>query len=254
MITTVIRASLLGLLMGYGAGYIGKILLRKMSTDRLSILVMCFGIPLFTYAISEAYISGYGVTSVLMVGIMMGLERTSLPQDIDKFLTNMWKVVGVLMDIVVILWAAIFMAIHSIPLLNWTDGVLILVTYLMYYLIRFVCFLLFSPILSRLGYGMNLKNMIVCVWAGLKAPFSLILGVHLINARSETDPVARKFMSHYFSVYVLALLINGSFLRTVLNFMGLTKISMARQVNMNNCMKHIFNKRERTVAILKMDR
>jgi sodium/hydrogen exchanger 10/11 len=36
--------------------------------------------------------------------------------------------------------------------------------------------------------------------------------------------------------------------------MGLTKISMARQVNMNNCMKHIFNKRERTIAILKMDR
>ena len=145
------------------------------------------------------------------------------------------------------------MAMNVASYFSWSSYILVVVSYILYYMVRFVCFLLFSPLTSRLGYGIDLKSLMICVWCGIKCPFSVIL----TQVFMKYDLQVYRNRERYFyimGIYILSIFVNGTFTRTLMDFFNLRKISLARQINMNNCIKHIFTKRERTIAILKMDR
>ena len=43
--------------------------------------------------------------------------------------------------------------------------------------LRFLMILMFYPILCRIGYGMNLKQVVLCAWAGLRGAVGLSLAL-----------------------------------------------------------------------------
>jgi sodium/hydrogen exchanger 10/11 len=97
--------------------------------------------------------------------------------------------------------------------------------------------------------------VLVCVWGGIKGPYTLELVAQLVTeGLIKNLSTAQIMFVQIVGLYLLSVVINGSITRIMLNILGLTDISTARQINMSNCMRHIFTKRERTIAILKMDR
>jgi sodium/hydrogen exchanger 10/11 len=138
---------------GYLLGLFGRYLLRKVYTDHLSVLVIIFALPFFTQAISQVYLSACGAVSVLVVGIMMGMERTAQSKEVNKLLVYIWQVTGIILDIIMCFTAALVTVIDAMPHLPMNQYTTILVSYLLYYVLRFVGFLLFSPIINRLSYG-----------------------------------------------------------------------------------------------------
>jgi sodium/hydrogen exchanger 10/11 len=240
---------------GYLLGLFGRYLLRKVYTDHLSVLVIIFALPFFTQAIAEVYLSACGAVSVLVVGIMMGMERTAQSKEVNKLLVYIWQVTGIILDIIMCFTAALVTVIDAMPHLPMNQYTTILVSYLLYYVLRFVGFLLFSPIISRLSYGIDFKSVLVCVWGGIKGPYTLELVAQLVTeGLIKNLSTAQIMFVQIVGLYLLSVVINGSITRIMLNILGLTDISTARQINMSNCMRHIFTKRERTIAILKMDR
>ncbi|XP_044263875.1 sodium/hydrogen exchanger 11-like isoform X4 [Tribolium madens] len=245
---------LVGILTGYLSGVLGQCLIRRMYSDRMSVILMISALPFFTYSVSQIFLSGCGSVSVITLGIMMSIERTAVSKNIDNFLTNYWELIAYIMDTVVLALSATYAGCYVIPFMNWEAFVLIIVAYVVNYVLRFVSFLLFSPIISRLGYGMELKAMVVCVWGGIKSPFGYLVVFNFVKRHAFKTQGENIFFFYIFGLSIISMLINGTFCRTILKVLGFTNISMARQVNMNNCMKHIFTKRDRIIAILKMDR
>ncbi|KAJ3638979.1 hypothetical protein MTP99_002306 [Tenebrio molitor] len=251
----ILRFIVIGLGVGYLLGLFGRYLLRKVYTDHLSVLVIIFALPFFTQAIAEVYLSACGAVSVLVVGIMMGMERTAQSKEVNKLLVYIWQVTGIILDIIMCFTAALVTVIDAMPHLPMNQYTTILVSYLLYYVLRFVGFLLFSPIISRLSYGIDFKSVLVCVWGGIKGPYTLELVAQLVTeGLIKNLSTAQIMFVQIVGLYLLSVVINGSITRIMLNILGLTDISTARQINMSNCMRHIFTKRERTIAILKMDR
>ncbi|XP_063905623.1 sodium/hydrogen exchanger 10-like isoform X3 [Zophobas morio] len=248
-----IRVLSTGILTGFLFGYVGRYMMRKMCTNRLSVYLICLGMPFMAHSFSEVYTSGCGSISVLIMGAMMGMERTALPKEIDMFLIDFWNVAAFIVDTVLLLKCAMLVATNFGPILPWYQYPLTLVVYVIAYMARFLCFLVFLPILKKLGYGMNLKYIIVCTWGALKGPFGLLTTTGAGEYKVHPEH-GRLFLFHITALYFFSVFINGTFITLILSFLGLSKISMARQVNMNNCMKHIFAKRDKTVAVLKMDK
>lgn len=243
----------LGIAFGYLMGFIGRLMMRKMYRYPFTIYLVSFGMPFFTYFAAEIYISGCGGISVMILGTMMGMERTVLAKNTNKFLTDFWDTIGFIMDAVVCVKVALIVTTQYAYLGSWTSYFRVVVTYLIYYSVRFICFLFLSPIISRLSYGMDLKTMLVCVWGGLKSPFSLTIASTLLQEKIMSDIIS-KILFLCLGFYFLSILINGTSTRAILDFLGLRQISIGKKMNMTNCMKHIFAKRDKTVAILKMDR
>ncbi|XP_044263873.1 sodium/hydrogen exchanger 11-like isoform X2 [Tribolium madens] len=253
-VMVILRIFVFGILTGYLSGVLGQCLIRRMYSDRMSVILMISALPFFTYSVSQIFLSGCGSVSVITLGIMMSIERTAVSKNIDNFLTNYWELIAYIMDTVVLALSATYAGCYVIPFMNWEAFVLIIVAYVVNYVLRFVSFLLFSPIISRLGYGMELKAMVVCVWGGIKSPFGYLVVFNFVKRHAFKTQGENIFFFYIFGLSIISMLINGTFCRTILKVLGFTNISMARQVNMNNCMKHIFTKRDRIIAILKMDR
>jgi NhaP-type Na+/H+ or K+/H+ antiporter len=65
---------------------------------------------------------------------------------------------------------------HDIDIF-WDDYLKLFGLYIFLHLIRFGCLLLFYPILSRLGYGMSLKELVFLSYAGLRGAVGLTLAL-----------------------------------------------------------------------------
>ncbi len=59
-------------------------------------------------------------------------------------------------------------------------------TYIILHIIRFGCILLFWPCLSRMGFGLTFKQLLLCSYAGLRGAVGMCLA--LFVAASEKIP------------------------------------------------------------------
>jgi sodium/hydrogen exchanger 10/11 len=245
-----------GIFTGYLFGLFGVFMMKfsynEATTLMLLTIVMCYSSYFFIDWFMKA-----GTVGCAVVGIMMGIERASLSKEIEKSVTGLWMVISYIMNGIFFLIIGAIAPTYLKNHFRFSDYILIFVNYLMANMTRFLSFFLFSPILSRLGYGMSFTNMVICVWGGLKNPISINQGLFLSQAQlleGEELFKIRLFVMHNIALYILLIFINGSLVPTLLKVLGLSEISISRQFNMNNCMKYIYEARARTIAILKMDR
>ncbi|XP_044264140.1 sodium/hydrogen exchanger 10-like [Tribolium madens] len=244
-----VRLIIGGLFLGYVLGFFCVFLMKFSYNDPSYLMVLTVAACYSNYYIGEYILSNAGALTLIISAVMMAYERQSLSKEVEESVVNLWKMICYLMTSVII-----FLTGSALPEMigttfNYKDYIFVLVTYLLWNITRFISFFLFSPILSRIGYGMTFSNMIIYVWAGLKNP------VCISYSALATEMTRNKaIFLHTVGVYFLMLLINGSFTMCVLRVLGLAEISTSRRINMNNCMKYLYEARSRTVAILKMDR
>lgn len=247
------RFTLLGIPISYLTGLLGASIMRMAYNEPVSLLILSIAMCYISYDFCKK-VANAEVIGVMFTGLMMGIERAALSKDMAKFITDMWKVLATILNGLLFLITGIMIPTILENHFTFSDYAYVFITYLLANMGRLLSFFIFSPILSRIGYGLSLQNMIICVWGGLKNPIILSLTLTL-DKLYESDLVkARTFFMHHVLVYMLFLLINGSLIPILLKALGLSELSIGRQVNMNNCMKYIYQARERTIAILKMDR
>ncbi|XP_068894518.1 sperm-specific sodium:proton exchanger-like isoform X3 [Tenebrio molitor] len=248
-----VRLIFLGIPISYLTGLLGASIMRMAYNEPVSLLILSIAMCYISYDFCKK-VANAEVIGVMFTGLMMGIERAALSKDMAKFITDMWKVLATILNGLLFLITGIMIPTVLENHFTFSDYAYVFITYLLANMGRLLSFFIFSPILSRIGYGLSLQNMIICVWGGLKNPIILSLTLTL-DKLYESDLVkARTFFMHHVLVYMLFLLINGSLIPILLKALGLSELSIGRQVNMNNCMKYIYQARERTIAILKMDR
>lgn len=141
---------------------------------------------------------------------------------------------------------------------NWWISIIqqniLQVNFLLLMLVRFLSFMLFAPILSRLGYGMTFRYLLLCMWSGLKAPLSLTLALRFHSLFLSRTALAHQIAMHIIGLFILSYFINGSLIPLMLRLVDLAQVSMAKQVNMNNCVRYALARRERAISVLKMYR
>lgn len=100
---------------------------------------------------------------------------------------------------------------------------------------------------------MTFRQLVVCVWGGLKGAISFCL-TFIIYHHPNLDELQNDVLIHVSCLVCLSLIINACTMPTMLKVLGLSELSLARKANMNNCVRHVLARRERTVCIMKMER
>lgn len=78
---------------------------------------------------------------------------------------------------------------------------------------------LFSPILSRIGYGLTWRNAVIMTWGGLRGAVGLALALVVENLAGD-DVIGSKFLFHTSGIVVLTLVINATTIQTLLRILG----------------------------------
>ena len=97
--------------------------------------------------------------------------------------------------------------------------------YIILQFIRLGSLLLFWPILSQLGYGLTIKEVILCAYAGLRAAVGLTLALIVANSSKVDNYVQDVIIFHVGGIATLTLLINATTTKYLVGYLGLAKHS-----------------------------
>ena len=242
-----------GIPLGCFFGKLSTIFMKLTYNDVSELIMLSFIACYLSFYVGD-YMGKAGVVTCIITGIMMGKERPTLTKEVEDALLSFWKLLSLLNN------CAIYIAIGLLipPLvygsqLSVNKYFIVFVTYLMASIWRFCSMFLFSPILSRLGYGISFKGLIVLAWGGIKSPLVTFFVTYVTTILGQSEKTDLLFV-HTIGVYILMLLVNASFVPILFKTLGLSDVSVAKQISMGNCMKYIHETRSKVVAILKMDR
>ncbi|KAF2899253.1 hypothetical protein ILUMI_06916, partial [Ignelater luminosus] len=239
----------LGLVLGKLMGWI----MAVMYSDVVNMLIFTMVAAYLTYYIGTEMLSVSGVIAVVVLGIMISMEKTSLSIDTEIFLMHFWDMLAYMANTMVFLLAGIIITKKLSQSAGIQDYALVLITYVVAGVGRLLEYILLAPIVSRIGYGLTFRNMTIAVWGGIRGPVPFCLTLSVFH-HSGLSPLGRELLVHIAGLVTLTLLINATTMPLLLRLLGLSELSMARKVNMNNCMRHLENRRDRTISMLKMDR
>lgn len=248
-----LRFALGGIALGFILGKLMGWLMAVMYNDVVNMLIFTIVAAYLTYYIGSEMLSVSGVIAVVVLGIMVGMEKTSLSIDVETFLLHFWDVLAYTANTMVFLLAGIIITRKLWESAEIQDCAFILITYVVAGVGRLLEYILLAPIVSRIGYGLTFRNMTIAVWSGIRGPVPFCLTLTLIH-HSGLSSFGSEVLVHIAGLVALTLLINTTSMPLLLRLLGLSELSMARKVNMNNCMRHLQNRRERTISMLKMDR
>jgi len=88
------------------------------------------------------------------------------------------------------------------------DWLNLLWLYMIIHVTRFVAILIFWPFLRNLGYGLSWKEMMICVFGGLRGAVGLALAL-LVEEQDVDEPTRDHIAFHVSGIVVLTMFING---------------------------------------------
>ncbi|RZB73492.1 Na H Exchanger and/or cNMP binding domain containing protein, partial [Asbolus verrucosus] len=249
----ILRWFVLGVPLGYLLGKCGSFLMRMSYRHHLTLSCLTVAMCYSSYYFGEV-VAGAGSLVVMITGLIMGIERTTLPGDIEKFIYDTWIILRIIVNSILYINMGVYVPFFLSKDISAEDYLSVLPTYFLSNLGRLFSFLIFLPLLRKIGYGMSIRNMLLYIWMGIKNPIILNLAVDIDLVYPGDEPKARKIFLHTIFVYLLYRFIHIIFFPKILTLLKMTEISDQRRINMNNCMKIIMQARERAIAILRMDR
>ena len=100
-------------------------------------------------------------------------------------------------------------------------------TYAILHVIRFICLVMFWPILKVIGYGMDFKQVILCSYAGLRGAVGMSLALIVAADKNPliTEYTQDVILLHVLGVALLTLIINATTTGLLVKKLGLSRQS-----------------------------
>lgn len=101
---------------------------------------------------------------------------------------------------------------------DWLDlGILYVGIHVTRTLVILVCW----PLLSNWGYGLDMKEAVICVFGGLRGAVGLAMALLVVGESAIEDATRAKIAFHCSGIVVLTLLVNGTTITTIYNKLGI---------------------------------
>ncbi|XP_013420708.1 sodium/hydrogen exchanger 10 [Lingula anatina] len=248
-----------GTLFGFVMAKLTTLWLSEIFNDALTEITITLACTYMTYFIGENFFGVSGVLAIVVVGVILNAERTSISPEVEAFLHRFWEMMAYLANTLIFILVGVVITERSLSHAVGKDWFYMIALYFGIIVIRALVICLFSPVLKRIGYGMNWKNGAVMTWGGLRGAVGLALGL-LVAQDPELNPDApinikgNKMLLHVSGIVILTLLINATTISTLLKILGMSDISTAKRMTMANAVRHLKETKGRTLNVLKADR
>lgn len=182
--------------------------------------------------ISCAFLSFYIAQEVLKVSgiiacIFAGLVIASLGKPIileHEIMTNVWETMAWVANTLIFMIAGLLIGNTSYSIKLEDVGIILLV-YEFVQLLRGAMVYAFYPLLSYWGYGISYKEGIFVAWSGVRGAIGITLALAVSKSGALEDPNGDRVFIIVGGVIALTLIVNGSFAKPMLLYLGLAKRS-----------------------------
>ncbi|XP_017771553.1 PREDICTED: sodium/hydrogen exchanger 10-like [Nicrophorus vespilloides] len=248
-----LRYIIVSTVVGYILGKTTAVLFRLLYNDFMNAVVALVASSYMVYFLCEHIFYCSGTIGCFINIFCLSLERPSLSLDVDVEIQRFLNICYYNAELFSTVVLSACVMVRLLDFFKDFQFPLALGVYIIGSVIRFLTLLLLSPILSRIGYGLDFTGLLAIFWAAKKGPLQIITTIALTH-HSIIDDVGSEILCFTLVYLVLLYLINGTTLKFILQKFGLILFSEARKNNINNCFKFINERRLRLISALKMNR
>jgi len=245
------RVALGGMALGLVAGKFIVFWLQHVFNDAMVEIAITLSSTYLTFYIGEEVLGVSGVLAVVMLGIEINQHRTSISPEVEVFLHRFWEILAYLANTLIFLLVGVAIMEKAFDVIETLDWLYILVDYFGVVVIRLIVITVFSPFLTRLGYGLPWKDAVVMIWGGLRGAVGLALA---LQVAMDHEVVGNKILIHTAGIVLLTLIINATTIRKLLSILGMSEISDSKKAAMSNAVSRLNQSQQRSLSMLKTDR
>ncbi|XP_076372813.1 sperm-specific sodium:proton exchanger-like [Tachypleus tridentatus] len=246
------RISLGGPAFGFMMGKTAVFFLTHVYADNIIEVTITLCVAYLTFYIGESVLGVSGVLAVLVVGVVLSREKTSISPEAEGTVHSFWEMLSYLANTLIFIEVGILITEKGAESIKRDDYFLIFATYMGITLFRFLAIITLYPVLSRLGYGLNWKWLVVLTWGGLRGAVGLALAL-LVSNHSGFGSSGEKIFIHTGGIVMFTLIINATTLKTILKLMGMTRVSASRKAAMENAVRYLNDLIKKSTSVQRSD-
>lgn len=186
-----IRLSIGGPILGVLGGMALSFMLKRIHNNgvlEVNATIFTSYIVFFIAESTPVHVSG--ILAIVFLGLYMtNTGKTRISAESEHSVHHVWSYIGFIAETVIFIMTGIIMgqrAIDPESTIVAADYAKLIGTYVILHFIRFGLIVLWWPILRRIGYGLNFKQVVLCAYAGLRGAVGMSLA--LMVAASDKIP------------------------------------------------------------------
>eukprot|EP01083_Nonionella_stella_P016264 45468_1 len=195
-----------------------------------------------------------GILGCVFLGLFVSKYKSAISPAVEESMHHFWEVFSYIANTLIFIFAGIIVFLgmidhddhHTIQArgeLTGTDFLWLLVLFVVVQITRGLTILILWWPLMKTGYGISLKEGIVLTCAGLRGviALSLMLLVKLTDNTLYPHLVAfeDECMFHVSGLVFISLAINGTFMKSIINALGLLGTSNEAKLILNDALDHL---------------
>ncbi|CAH1803170.1 unnamed protein product [Owenia fusiformis] len=229
--------------------------LSKIFNDALTEITITLASTYVTYYIGEQFLKVSGVLAVVVLGVIVSAEKTSISPEVEAFLHRFWEMLAYLANTLIFILVGVVITERALGGITGLDAFYMLALYFAITVIRGITIGFFSPILARIGYGLPWRNGLVMTWGGLRGAVGLALALQVVqDSNLNNERIGNKVFLHTAGIVVLTLAINATTISGLLKVLGMSDISAPKRMAMASAVRHLEDRQRITLSMLKTDR
>ncbi|GFO50612.1 sodium/hydrogen exchanger 10-like [Plakobranchus ocellatus] len=189
-----------GPVVGYLMGQLDVFLLQWAFNDSLAEITITITSAYVVFIVAENVLRVSPVLAVVMLGVTLSNNKTSISPEIEVTLHNFWEALAFLANTSIFAICGTTVTRKVLFTADTQDAIYAILLYIATQVIRALAFIMFAPVLRRLGYGLTWKDGLVCTWSGLRGAVGLALA--LIIFRSEVPGLTPQSVGNKVSTFL----------------------------------------------------
>lgn len=180
-----------------------------------------------TFILSQFYLGISGVIALVAFGLTVShTGKPRLKPQVNIFMEKFWELLTHIANTLVFIMVGIVIA-EKVNL-NWHDMLILLLLYIGLNIIRFLMIMMLYPAMKHLGYGLSKRESVILTWGGLRGALGMTLALMVSYTPEIPEEIRRQILFFTAGIVTLTLSINATTMRWLLNRLGLTQTSSAR--------------------------
>jgi NhaP-type Na+/H+ or K+/H+ antiporter len=248
-----VRVSFGGIAIGLVVGYLIIKWIKKVFNDALVEISAIVAAAYLTFFMSEHFFAVSGVLALVAFGLVMASAgRTKISPEVQHFLHEFWELAAFIANTLIFLIVGVVIAERTV--FTGNDILVLFLIYIGIFIIRAIVMTIFYPAMKRIGYGLDKKDAIVAWYGALRGAIGLALALIVAGSDAIDKEIRDQFLFYTAGIVTLTLLINATTIKVLVNSLGLTKLSPAKILAINNANQYVKQSTEKNIEQLKSDR
>ena len=249
------RVAFGGLLVGGIIGYILIYWIKNVYNDALVETSLVVAAAYLTFFLAEHSFKVSGVLALVALGLIVGgVGRSRISPQVEHFMHEFWELAGFIANCLIFLIVGIVVAERSVFSAN--DFLLLAIFYIGIHLVRALVMSILYPFMRKAGYGLPKKDAVIVWYGALRGAIGLALSLIVAGVDDQyiSKEIKDQFLFFTAGIVTLTLLINASTIKYVIQYLGLTKVSSAKALMVNNARDYLHESAANQIERLKKDR